>query len=312
MIFSRNFNENSELSFMTWTFYIMIYAWNCYTQFLITMFLINNVFKVFLVRCDAKLCIVTSFITTLIWKLYPYKLYLKTLIVIPLHTLANLLLKFLVVLWIDFKSNQTFSDLVWNNAKHEFLIGAVTLQLAWCERQQGHQQTAMIKWPWLENSFGLSVVFIFSPRVQNIWVEIPERFRPLGDFVIDLEMLSRVAPTGTPPGLPTPTTLHFPLSHCPQATALGLQTSPWMHRAPAPPICQGPAHCPRCQRRCTSGPASPWSHAASPRCHVSFIGFVLYRDYGLLSQTWLSSKDPQARSSDHPGLGLATPTLKGF
>lgn len=49
IIFSRNFNENSELSFVTLTFYIRIYAWNCYTQFLITMFLINSVFKFFLV-----------------------------------------------------------------------------------------------------------------------------------------------------------------------------------------------------------------------------------------------------------------------
>lgn len=56
IIFSRNFNENSELSFVTLTFYIRMYAGNCDTQFLITMFLMNSVFKFFLVCHDEKLC----------------------------------------------------------------------------------------------------------------------------------------------------------------------------------------------------------------------------------------------------------------
>ena len=70
VIFSKAFNENPELSFVILTLYIGIYVWNCYTKFLVKMFLINNVFKFFIVRFDGKLCrVVIILFIELIWKL---------------------------------------------------------------------------------------------------------------------------------------------------------------------------------------------------------------------------------------------------
>lgn len=117
---------------------------------------------------------------------------------------------------------------------------------------RAHQPTATIKWPWRDNTLAFFVIFIFRPRVQNTWVEIPERFRPLGDFVTDLNMLSRVVPTGTPPGLSTPTTLHLSLPSLSPGSCTG--TANFLLSAQSTSTCNmtgAPAHCPQCQRRCT-------------------------------------------------------------
>ena len=102
---------------MTLTFYIRIYAGNCYKQFLIKIFLANSVFKFLLVHLDEKLYkVVIIFFTTLIWKLPHYKMYLKT------HCNSSSLTdKFIVEvsgnLWRDFESNEAFLNQLLNYEK---------------------------------------------------------------------------------------------------------------------------------------------------------------------------------------------------
>lgn len=70
VIFLKVFNENFEFFFVILILYIGIYVWNCYIKFLVKMFLINNVFKFFIVRFDGKFCrVVIIFFIELIWKL---------------------------------------------------------------------------------------------------------------------------------------------------------------------------------------------------------------------------------------------------